>query len=302
MDLDDLRSFASVVRHGGFSAAERITGEARGKLSKRVARLERELGTRLLERSTRSVRITAVGQEVFQQCEIIADGIAATRAIADRAREDVSGSLRVSCPPGLARYLGADLLASFLMRYPEVRVERHLTARRVDLIKEGFDIALRIEIHEDTDLSLTIRQLGKSQRLLVASPEFVDKHPQISMECLSSLPTLAISDHVEQDKWDLVSDSGEHVRIVHKPRLCSNDSMVVRTAAIKGLGIALLSEQTCISDIADGRLTRILPDWHTRDGIVHMAFPARRGMSAAQRAFIDHYASQVAFLSQSAKD
>src|SRR6516162_2066126 len=110
MDLDDLRSFASVVRHGGFSAAERITGEARGKLSKRVARLERELGTRLLERSTRSVRITAVGQEVFQQCEIIDDGIAATRAIADRAREDVSGSLRVSCPPGLGGFLGAGLL------------------------------------------------------------------------------------------------------------------------------------------------------------------------------------------------
>ncbi|MPS70626.1 MAG: LysR family transcriptional regulator [Novosphingobium sp.] len=295
MELEDLRSFAMVVRHGGFSAAERATGEARGKLSKRVAKLERELGTRLLERSTRNVRVTDVGQEVYRQCEVIADGLAATRAIAERAREDVSGLLRISCPPGLARYLGAEGLASFLARYPQVRLDMHLTSRRVDIIREGFDIALRVDVEEETDLSLTMRQLGRSQRILVASPEFLAGLPPIGIDMLQSLPTLTIGEHAEHHRWDMTSETGERARIFHRPRLCSNDSTIVREAALDGLGVALLHEQGCRADLLQGRLLRVLPQWHTREGIVHMVFAARRGMSAAQRAFIDHYAAQPFF-------
>jgi DNA-binding transcriptional LysR family regulator len=290
VDIEDMRSFAMVVRYGGFSAAERATGETRGKLSKRVAKLERELGTSLLERSTRSVRITEAGREVFQQCEIIADGIAATRAIAQRARGEVAGLLRVSCPPGLARYLGAEHLATFLARYPQVRVEMHLTSRRVDIIREGYDIALRVDLEKETDLSLTMRQFGRSQRILVASPAFVDAHAVTEIETLGIVPTLTIGEHQEQHRWRMVQSDGEVCRVTHNPRLCSNDSQIVREAALKGLGIALLHEESCRQDLLQGTLVRVLPQWHTAEGVLHMLFATRRGMSAAQRAFIDHYA------------
>lgn len=296
MDLEDLRSFAMVVRHGGFSAAERITGDARGKLSKRVAKLERDLGARLLERSTRSVRVTDVGLEVYRQCEIIEEGLAATRAVAQRSREDVSGLLRIACPPGLSRFLGAEGLALFLTRYPQVRVDMHLTSRRVDIIGEGYDIALRVELEKETDLSLTMRQLGRGQRILVASPRFLaDLTAPVSINMLAKMPTLSVGEHAEQHRWELVDDEGEQRRILHHPRLCSNDSSIVRDAALEGLGVALLHERACRQDIAAGRLERVLPQWHTAAAVLHMVFATRLGMSAALRAFIDHYADQPFF-------
>ncbi|WP_159982728.1 LysR family transcriptional regulator [Novosphingobium sp. 18050] len=290
MDLEDLKSFAMVVLHGGFSAAERATGEARGKLSKRVVKLERELGTRLLERSTRSVRVTDVGLEVYRQCEIIADSLAATRVIADRAREDVAGLLRISSPPGVARYLGAERLSAFLDQYPQVRVEMHITSRRVDIIKEGYDIALRADVEKDTDLSLTMRQFGRGQRILVASPGFLSEIGPIEVQMLPSLPTLTVGEHAEQHRWDMIEEDGTMHRVVHRPRMYSNDSHIVREAAVNGMGIALLHELTCREDLTHGRLERVLSQLHTTEGLLHMVFATRRGMSAAQRAFIDHYA------------
>lgn len=292
MELEDLRSFALVVRHGGFSAAERATGVARAKLSKRVAKLEQELGTRLLERSTRSFRITDVGREVYRQCEVIADGVAATRAAAEHARQDVTGRLSVTCPPGLARYLGAERLSSFLARYPLVAIEMHVTSRRVDIIREGYDIALRIEVEMDTDLSLTMRQFGRSERILVASPGFLAAAPEVTIDALARLPMLSTGESSEQHRWNLVDESGAEHRIVHRPRLASNDSLIVREAALNGLGIALLYEESCREDLLHGQLKRVLPGWHTAEGVMHMVFAARHGMSAAQRAFIEHYAGQ----------
>ena len=141
-DLNDLQYFAQVVRHGGFSAASRATGEPKSKLSKRVAQLERDLGVRLIERSTRSIQVTEIGRDVFAQCEVIAGGLEATEAIVARSRDEVRGSLRVSCPPQLPHILGPGPLTTFLSRYPLVRVQLHLSNRRVDLINERYDIAL----------------------------------------------------------------------------------------------------------------------------------------------------------------
>ena len=122
-DLNDLHYFAQVVRHGGFSAASRATGEPKAKLSKRVAQLERDLGVRLIERSTRSIQVTEIGRDVFAQCEVIAGGLEATEAIVARSRDEVRGNLRVSCPPQLPHILGPGPMTTFLSRYPLVRVQ-----------------------------------------------------------------------------------------------------------------------------------------------------------------------------------
>jgi DNA-binding transcriptional LysR family regulator len=141
-DLNDLHYFAQVVRHGGFSATSRATGEPKSKLSKRVAQLEQDLGVRLIERSTRSLQLTEIGRHVLAQCEVIASGVEATEAIVARSRDEVRGSLRMTCAPQLPHLLGPGPMTTFLIRYPPVRVQLHLSNRRVDLINERYDIAL----------------------------------------------------------------------------------------------------------------------------------------------------------------
>jgi DNA-binding transcriptional LysR family regulator len=290
MDLVDLKSFAQVVRHGGFTAAERATGEPKAKLSRRVARLEASLGARLLERSTRSLRVTDVGREIFQQCELIAAGIDAAQAIATRSRSTVAGALRISCPPGLARYLGTDLLSSFLRRYPDVNLEMHLSSHRVDLIRERFDAAFRVDVDEHQDQTFVMRQLGRLERILVASPSLARTLDPIMIDSLATAPILSLGENVERDRWALIHTDGRRHVVTHRPRMVSNDSVVVREAAIDGLGVALLPVLTCAAEIARGGLVQILPQWHAPEGRIHLIFTAKKGMSTSLRAFIDHVA------------
>ncbi|MCA3774506.1 DNA-binding transcriptional LysR family regulator [Sphingomonas sp. BE270] len=292
MQIEDLRSFAQVVRFGGFTAAARETGQTKARLSKRVARLEHDLGARLIERSTRSFRVTDVGTEVYQQCQTIVESIEATEAIASRLRTDVSGTLHVSCPPGLAHYLGSEVIADFLIRYPLVRVRMHLTTRRVNLINERFDIALRIALESETDQSLTMRQLGRARRILVASPTFLELMPIHNVESLNAVPILGSGEHLEHERWELIRDDGQTHNAVYRPRLCSNDSGVIREAAVNGLGIALVAERGCIAELAAGSLIHILPQWHASENDIHMVFSSKKGMLPALRAFIDHYVAR----------
>jgi DNA-binding transcriptional LysR family regulator len=289
-DLNDLHYFAQVVRHGGFSAASRATGEPKSKLSKRVAQLERDLGVRLIERSTRSVQVTEIGRDVFAQCEVIASGLEATEAIVARSRDEVRGSLRVSCPPQLPHILGPGAMTTFLSRYPLVRVQLHLSNRRVDLINERYDIAFRIQSNFETDQSLTLRKLGTSHLVLVAEPSLLAGRIIRTPEDLALLPTVSMGEHMDRDRWDLVSAEGEERSHVHAPRLCCEDLGMLRAAALAGLGVALLPEDSCVEDVRRGALDHILPQWSTPEGVVHLVFTTTRGMLPAVRAFVDHFA------------
>jgi DNA-binding transcriptional LysR family regulator len=295
-DLNDLQYFAQVVRHGGFSAASRATGEPKSKLSKRVAQLERGLGVRLIERSTRSIQVTEIGRDVFAQCEVIAGGLEAAEAIVARSRDEVRGSLRVSCPPQLPHILGPGPLTTFLTRYPLVRVQLHLSNRRVDLINERYDIAFRIQSDFDTDQSLTLRRLGSSHLVLVAEPSLLAGRIIRTPEDLALLPTVSMGEHMDRDRWDLVSAEGEERSYVHAPRLCCEDLGMLRAAALAGLGVALLPEDSCVEDVRRGVLIHILPQWSTPEGVVHLVFTTTRGMLPAVRAFVDHFAQAFSIM------
>ena len=289
-DLNDLQYFAQVVRHGGFSAASRATGEPKSKLSKRVAQLERDLGVRLIERSTRSLQLTEIGRHVLAQCEVIAGGLEATEAIVARSRDEVRGSLRVSCPPQLPYILGSHPITTFLSRYPLVRVQVHLSNRRVDLINERYDIAFRIQSKFETDQSLTLRNLGTGHRVLVAEPSLLAGQIIRTPEDLALLPTVSMGEHMDRDRWDLVSADGEERSHVHAPRLCCEDLGMLRAAALAGLGVALLPEDSCVDDVRRGALVHLLPQWSTPEGVIHLVFTTARGMLPAVRAFVDHFA------------
>ena len=291
MDLNDLQCFTQVVRHGGFTAAARATGEPKSKLSKCVARLERDLGVRLIERSTRSIRVTDIGHEIYRQCEIIAGGIETTQALAARTQGTVSGPLHVSCPPALLQMVGTAIFTEFLARYPEVRLRLRVSNQPVDLINEQVDVAIRVRTKLETDHSLTMRTLGRSGLILVASPKILEGVRLDEPSNLATLPTLSMNDSPERARWDLVSAGGDATTVVHAPRLCCESIDMLRDAALAGLGVALIPQDICLCALHKGDLVQVLPDWGTPEGIVHLVFTTPRGMLPAVRAFVDHYAA-----------
>src|ERR1700726_4839130 len=151
-------------------------------------------------------------------------------------------------------------MTTFLSRYPLVRVQLHLSNRRVDLINERYDIALRIRSDFETDQSLTMRKLGSSHLVLVAEPSMLAGRIIRTPEDLALLPTLSMGEHMDRDRWDLVSAVGEERSYVHAPRLCCEDLGMLRAAALAGLGVALLPEDSCVDDVRRGALVHILPN------------------------------------------
>ena len=292
-DLNDLYLFAAVVRHGGFSPASRGLGLPKSKLSKHVARLEQRLGVRLIERSTRRFRVTDLGQEFYEQCQSVVAGAEAAEALVARARAEPRGLVRFACPPGIADGVMAAIMPPFLQRFAEVRVQMLVSNRAVDLIEERVDLALRVRTKRDGDPGLTMRVLGQSRAVLVASPGFVAGHGGgIDVETLGDLPTLSMNEQANEDVWRLTDPTGLTVDVKHRPRLTSGSFDVLRQAALDGLGIALLPEQTASEALTAGRLVQVLPDWAAPIGTSHLVFTTRRGLLPAVRALIDHIATE----------
>jgi DNA-binding transcriptional LysR family regulator len=291
-DLNDLYLFSAVVTHKGFSAAARALHLPKSRLSKRVARLEEQLGVRLLERSTRAMRVTDVGQAFFEKCEVVLSGVEAAKAVVAETLSEPKGIVRVSCPPALAKTLLARALPSFATRYPLVRVLVSALNRPVDLIDERIDVALRARSNLQTDPDLMMRVLWRGKSILVASPEFVAQHAPITVAALSQLPTLSPRDDVERDTWRLLGPDAETVEISIQARIACNDFDVILSAAYAGLGVALLPEYVCAAQLASGGLVRVLPEWGSPEVTIHLVFTARRGLPPAVRAFIDHLVAE----------
>jgi DNA-binding transcriptional LysR family regulator len=287
-DLNDLAFFAAVVRHGGFAAAARALRLPKSSLSRRVARLEEELGVRLIERSTRRFSVTAVGSDFYRRCQALLEEAATAEDEVTRASGEPRGLVRVSCPINLAQPLAANVIPGFLQRYPKVRVQLLVSNRRVDLIEERVDVAIRARPRLDDDAALTMRALRRSRAWLVASPELAPQTATLlSPQDLRRLPTLATSEQLGSEIWRLVGPNDREEILEHEPRLASGDHAVVLEAALAGLGVALLPEETCGAAVHAGRLVRVLPDWHAGEVLIHLVFTSRRGMLPAVRAFVD---------------
>src|ERR1051325_4871915 len=192
-DLNDLYFFASVVEHGGFSAAGRALGIPKSRLSKRIAQLEDRLGVRLLQRTTRRFVVTEVGERFYSHCRAVLEEARAAQDAVDELRTEPRGVVRVSCPNSLAQTIVAHVLPDFLAQYPKVQVRLQATNRRVDLIGEGVDVAIRVRSKLDTDATLVMRTFGQSRVLIVASPKLLEQsgRPKLPAD-LSAIPTLAM--------------------------------------------------------------------------------------------------------------
>ncbi len=287
-DLNDLVYFAEVVTHGGFAAAGRALREPKSKLSRRVAGLETRLGVRLIERSSRRFRVTDVGQSFYERCRAMLTEAERAEALVAEAQSEPRGLIRMSCPTGMVEPISA-LVTEFLARYPKIRLQLVAIDRPVDLIEERIDVALRIRTSLDSDASLTMRSIGNSLRILVATPQIANRIGTI--DDLATQPTLSTTDDQSEVSWFLETDNGRTHTLRHEPRIGCSDFTSIRTAAIAGLGIALLPDHTCRQALDQGKLARVLPEWRGMKGLVHLVFTTRRGLPPAVRKLIDAMAA-----------
>jgi DNA-binding transcriptional LysR family regulator len=293
-DLNDLYFFAAVVEHHGFSAAGRALGIPKSRLSKRVAQLEDRLGVRLLQRTTRRFVVTEVGERFYAHCRAVLEEAQAAQDTVDELRAEPRGVVRVSCPVALAQTVLAYLLPDFLAQYPRVQVRVLSSDRRVDVISEGIDLAIRVRNKLDTDANLVIRSFGQSRTLLVASPGLLDTLGRpVVPDDLVKLPALSMREHEGAQLWGLIGANAAHVNVAVQARLICGDFAVLLESARRGLGVALLPEFVCAPAVTSGELEVVLPQWSAPEGTMHFVYPSRRGMLPGVRALVEFLAERL---------
>jgi DNA-binding transcriptional LysR family regulator len=292
-DLNDLSYFAAVVDHGGFSAAGRALGIQKSKLSRRILLLEERLGVRLLNRSSRRFSVTEIGREFYERCvAMLVEAEAAEQIIAE-VHAEPRGVVRMSCPTALLSFQFGELVARFMMRNPGVQVHLESTNRRVDVIAEGFDLAIRVRFPPMEPSDLVMRRLDESTQCLVAAPGLIEPAANSPAD-LHKLLSLDLGPPRRDHAWQLHHPDGQVATVPHLPRLVTDDMSVLREAAIAGAGAVQLPTIFIWDDVRAGRLVHVLPDWRPRAGIVHAVFPSRRGLLPSVRALVDFLAHECA--------
>lgn len=292
-DLNDLYYFAQVVDHGGFAAAGRALGIPKSKLSRRILQLEDRLGARLLQRSTRKLAVTEIGQEYYRHCVAMLIEADAAQDVIDRSRSEPQGLIRVSAPPALICFEAGAMIARYMAANPRVTIELESTSRRVDVIGEGIDVALRVRFPPLERSDLVMRTLGQSPQRMVANPKLVaDLRLPLVPADLGDLPSLDLGPQLPKHVWELHGPDGASARITHKPRLVTDDMAQLLHAALEGVGIVKLPSMVADEHIASGKLVNVIPGWSPVAGIVHAVFPSRRGLLPSVRGLIDFLAAE----------
>jgi DNA-binding transcriptional LysR family regulator len=294
-NLNDLYYFAQAVEHGGFAPAGRALGIPKSKLSRRVAHLEAELNVQLIYRSTRRFTLTEVGQRYYEHCKAMLIEAQAAQQVIESVQGKPRGKVRMTCPVGLLNFHMGEILAQFMAQCPEVIIQLEATNRRVDVIAEGVDLAIRVRPLPLEDSDLIVRILSDRGQCLVASPDLMTRYgTPDAPEQLTEWPTLFRGTAEEPPVWTLEDSEGKRIQIRHQPRFLTTDMMALKSAAMAGVGIASLPLLMLTEELEDGQLVPVLPAWHPPREVIHAVFPSRRGMLPAVRALIDFIADHYA--------
>jgi DNA-binding transcriptional LysR family regulator len=284
MDLNEIAVFAKVVQTGSFTAAARALGMPKSTVSRKVSELEERLGARLLQRTTRKLSLTDVGNTYHQYCvRIVTEVEEAERAVGS-LQEAPRGLLRLTTPLNFG-FLGP-ILARFLQLYPEVQLELVCTDRIVGLVEEGFDLAVRAGPLADS--SLIARHLGGIRRLVVGSPAYLarrgkPRRPEDLPRHDCAIFAAGLNPHL----WRL--EGPERTVDVHiVAHLATNDFEMLQEAAIAGVGIAMLPANRCLDEIRSGRLERVLKTWSSPEAPMHAVYPSTRHLSTKVKKLVDH--------------
>jgi DNA-binding transcriptional LysR family regulator len=289
-ELDDLGIFVAVVDAGGFSAAARVTGARKAHVSRRIQELERRLGVRLLERTTRTVRLTEAGAAYYDRASRAVALAREARAAVDAGRHEPVGLLRITTTQLLAELVLRPVVLAYLGKYPQVSVELDVTSRFVDIVREGFDLALRVGVPSDSNL--VGRVIGKGRAICIASPTYLAGvvAPRAPKD-LERLDAVTISGGPSE--WAF-QRRGRKVVVRPRLRLTTPSYALAREAIVAGLGVGRLPSYFVAEDLAGGRLEVVLEPW-TPPAISVTAVYASRGLVAPKtRAFVDALTAYVA--------
>jgi DNA-binding transcriptional LysR family regulator len=287
-DINDLYLFARVVEAGGFAAAERDTGIPKSRLSRRIARLEKQLGVRLIHRSAHAFSVTDAGHGVYRHARAIADQAQAAVATVAETLNEPSGLVRISTSTLTAELHLAGWLGEFISRYPKVRVALELSNRFVDLLSEGVDLAIRFSTAPLGSADIVARQLGVSRMALVASPALVAKHgTPAELSDLPKLPALGQGTLESIRPWVFKAPDGSVITHHPEARFVVDNIIALREAAIQGAGIIQLPWDACRDAVARGELRVLLEQYPSVGTGIYCIYPSRVGMPAAVRVLVN---------------
>lgn len=298
-DLNDLYFFVKVIDCGGFSAASQELMVTKSLLSRRIAELEDRLGVKLINRTTRQVSITEVGKIYYQHCKaMLIEAEAAEEAIEFLTAEP-RGLIKLSCPTNLLHINISPMLNEFLQLYPKISLHVEATNRRVDLINERFDLAIRIRPLPLADSELIVRELALARQLIVASPDLLHQFYSIhEPQQLTQFPVLMMESFAPEYAWQLFSQDQQELKVQCHPRLTTTDLTALREATLQGLGVAKLPELMVAEDIKQGRLIHVLPQWQPKPELIHLVYTSRRGLLPSMKLLIDFLVQKFAELKQ----
>ncbi|MDK1490146.1 LysR substrate-binding domain-containing protein [Sinorhizobium sp. 7-81] len=291
-NLNDFMLFVHVVDHGGFAPAARALSVPKSTLSKRVAELEKALGVRLINRTSRRFAVTETGEDFYRHAAAMLIEAEAAESVVKGRLAEPSGTVRITASVPTTQLSLAPLLPQLAVAYPKIRVVMHATDRFVDLIQEGFDIAVRDHFGPLPDSGLVQRRVASETIWLVASPAYLNRRsvPE-NPEDLEHHDGLLTS--LASAGWTLEHADGTIVGVSPKPRFVADESHVLREAAVAGLGITASPGKLCRNEIARGALVRILPEWTAGRVTTTILMPHRRGQLPSVRAAVDFIAARL---------
>lgn len=298
--LSSLGAFVTVVETGSFVRAAERLGSSTSTLSRQIAELEQHLGARLLNRTTRKLSLTEGGQAFYERAVQLLADLEEAEALASSSAAAPRGTLRLTCSLSMGTQHIAPAIASFVARYPDVRFEVSVSDRIVDLVEEGFDLAIRIgRVGSD---QLVARRLGAIRLLVCAAPAYLKKHGaprEPSDLARHSVLTYAYSPtpHI----WHLVDREGREHEVRVAGPLHSTTGEFTIAAAAAGLGVIFEPDFMVKPSLDAGTLTRVLPEYESAPADIWAVYPSRRHLSAKVRLFVEHFAQQLATPSSAPK-
>jgi LysR family transcriptional regulator for bpeEF and oprC len=285
-DLNDLRVFERVCALRSFSAAARALSQPKSNVSRSISRLETELGTRLVQRTTREFSVTTSGLILLERCSgslvVLSEALDYVRTLGSEPH----GQLRVSVSIGFGINVLADQLPEFAKRHSNISIMLDLTSRNVELVSEGVDVAIRFGPLSDS--SMVAVRLGEMNQILCGSPSYLMRmsEPQ-SPEDLCEHEVIEMPSTEGRARiWRFLKD-GVAAEATAEPRISVNDALMIHRLVLKGAGIGIVPCYLCAPDIAQGRLVHLLPEWSAPVLPVNMLFPSKRELSPAVRAFVN---------------